>query len=54
MMESNVYQVEEKETIIGSDNGLLTLWHQAIIWTNADLLSVGPMTTNLENRTEIQ
>ena len=26
--------------IIGSDNGLSPIWRQAIIWTNADLLSI--------------
>ena len=30
---------------IGSDNGLLPVWHQAITWTNADLLSIGPLGT---------
>ena len=29
-------------TIIGSDNGLLPNWHQAIIWTTVCLLSNGP------------
>ena len=36
-----------KLTIIGSDNGLLPNWHQAIIWTNAGLLLIGPLGTNL-------
>ena len=27
---------------IASGNGLLLIWHQAITWTNADLLSIGP------------
>ena len=30
---------------VGSDNGLLPVWHQAIIWTNAGLL-IGPLGTN--------
>ena len=30
------------EAISGSDNGLLPVQHQAIIWTNAVLLSIGP------------
>ena len=30
---------------IGSDNGLLPIWRQAIIWTNAALLSIGPSWT---------
>ena len=36
-----------KLTIIGSDNGLSPDWHQAIIWTNADLLLIGPLGTNI-------
>ena len=31
-----------KLTIIGSDNGLSPGRRQAIIWTNSDLLSIGP------------
>ena len=31
---------------IGSDNGLSPLWHQAIIQTNAGLLSIGLLGTN--------
>ena len=30
---------------IGSDNGLLPMQHQAITWTNADLLLIGPSGT---------
>ena len=33
-------------TIIGSDNGLSPSWCQAIIWTNAGLLLIGPLVTN--------
>ena len=33
-------------TIIGSDNGLLSGWHQAIIWTNAGILLIEPLRTN--------
>ena len=33
-------------TIIGSDNGLLPDRPQAIIWTNAGLLLIGPLGTN--------
>ena len=36
-----------KLIIIGSDNGLLPGWHQAIIWTNAGILLIGPLGTNL-------
>ena len=32
-----------KLTIIGSDNGLAPGWHQAIIWTSAGILLIGPM-----------
>ena len=33
-------------TIIGSDNGLSPHRHQAIIWTNAGILLIGPLGTN--------
>ena len=36
-----------KLSIIGSDNGLPPGRHQAIIWTNAVLLSIGPLGTNV-------
>ena len=35
-----------KLTIIGSDNGLSPGRHQAIIWTNAGILFIGPLGTN--------
>ena len=35
-----------KLTIIGSDDGLLPGRRQAIIWTNAGLLLIGPLGTN--------
>ena len=35
-----------KLTIIGSDNGLSPSRRQAIIWTNTDILSIGPLGTN--------
>ena len=35
-----------KLTIIGSDNGLLPGWRQAIIRTNAGILLIGPLGTN--------
>ena len=31
---------------IGSGNGLSSVWHQAITWTNADLLSIWSLGTN--------
>ena len=44
-----------KLTIIGSDNGLSPGRHQAIIWTNAGILSIGPLETNFsENLIGIQ
>ena len=36
-----------KQTIIGSDNGLLPGQRQAIIWTNAGILLIGPLGTNV-------
>ena len=33
-------------TIIGSDNGLSPERHQAVIWTNAGILLIGPLGTN--------
>ena len=35
-----------KLTIIASDHGLLPGWRQAIIWTNAGMLLIGPLGTN--------
>ena len=35
-----------KLTIIGSDNGLLPERRQAIFWTNAGILLIGPLGTN--------
>ena len=35
-----------KLTIIGSDNGLLPGWRQAIIWNNARILLIGALGTN--------
>ena len=35
-----------KLTSIGSDNGLSPGRHQAIIWTNAGILLIGPLGTN--------
>ena len=34
-----------KPTIIGSDNGLSPEWRQAIIWTDAGILLIGPLGT---------
>ena len=40
---------------IDSGNGLLPFWQQAITWTNAGLLSIGPLGTNFsEILSEIQ
>ena len=35
-----------KLAIIGSGNGLSSGWRQAIIWTNAGILLIGPLGTN--------
>ena len=35
-----------KVTITGSDNGLSPGWRQAMIWTNAGILLIGPLRTN--------
>ena len=35
-----------KLTIVGSDNGLSPERRQAIIWTNAGILLIGPLGTN--------
>ena len=44
-----------KKAIIGSDNGLSPGWRQAIIWTNAGLLSIGIEETHFnEIQIEIQ
>ena len=43
-----------KLTTIGSDNGLSPGRRQAIIWTNAGILLIGPLGTNFsENLIEI-
>ena len=42
-----------KLTIIGADNGLSPGRRQAIIWTNAEILLIGPLETNL-NETSIE
>ena len=38
-----------KLTIVGSDNGLAPDWRHAIIWTNAGILLIGPLETNLSD-----
>ena len=44
-----------KLTIIGSDNGVSPGRRQAIIWTNAGILLIGPLGTNLNGMSiEIQ
>ena len=44
-----------KLTIIASDNGLLPGWHQAIIWTKAEILLIRTLGTNFsESLCEIQ
>ena len=34
------------QAIIGSDNGISPVKYQAIVWTNADILSIVPLETN--------
>ena len=41
-----MHKCVNKLTIIGSDNGLSPDWRQAIIWTNAGILLIGPLGTN--------
>ena len=43
---SDAYKCVGNLTIIGSDNGLSPGRHQAIIWTNAGILLIGPLGTN--------
>ena len=38
----------DKVTIIGSDNGLSPERRQAIVWTNAGILLIGPLGTSME------
>ena len=40
------YICVSKPTIIGSDNGLSPGRRQAIIWTNAGIVLIGPLGTN--------
>ena len=35
------------KVIIGSGNGLVPVWHQAITLINDDLLSIGPLVISL-------
>ena len=41
-----MYICVNKLTTIGSDNGLVPGRRQAIIWTNAGILLIGPLGTN--------
>ena len=43
---NNVHDLNLLEPIIGSDNGLSPNRHQAITWTNAGILLIGPLGTN--------
>ena len=45
---SDSYICINKLTIIGYDNGLLLGRRQAIIWTNAGMLLIGPININLK------
>ena len=46
LWQNNTCILSIKESIIGSDNGLMLIKHQAIIWTNANLFSIGPSGIN--------
>ena len=35
--------------MVHAGNGLIPLWYQAITWINNDILSIGPLETNLLN-----
>ena len=41
----HIYASVNRVSIV-SDNGLLPIRHQAILWTNAGVLSIGPIRTN--------
>ena len=44
---SRIYMyVSVKWSIIGSENGLPSIWHQAIIWTKVDVLLIVPFETD--------
>ena len=43
---SDTYICISNPTIIGSDNGLSPCWLQAVIWTNAGVIFIGPLGTN--------
>ena len=43
---THIYICVGNLTIVGSDNGLLPGRRQAIIWTNAAILLIGPLRTN--------
>ena len=42
----HLFHSSTNQASIGPDNGSLPVQHQAIIWTNADLWSIGPLETN--------
>ena len=46
LIEAEWYICIGKLTIIGSDNGLRPGWRQAIVWTNAGILLIGPLGTH--------
>ena len=45
-LQSTLIYVSVKYGIIGSDNGLLPSWHQAIIWSIAGILLIVPLGIN--------
>ena len=42
-----------KLTIVGSNNGLLLVQHQVIIWASAEILLIGPLGTNFNQNTKL-
>ena len=44
-----MYVWSMNRVIIGSDIGLSAVWHQAITWANADLLSIELLETNFSS-----
>ena len=46
LSEAFIYIYIANLTIIGSDNGMSSGQHQAIIWTNAGILLIEPLGTN--------
>ena len=48
LIQTEMHICIDNVTIISSNNGLLPVWHLAIIWTNAGLLSIGHLRKKLQ------